>query len=107
MNAGQPIRTADARWFGLNTAIWDSDLDTPQTRNLLTNMDTLALRFPGGSDSDNYHWLANQLDNGGYASASASLANFIHAITNLNAQAMTTLNYGTGSSNEAAAWVPM
>jgi alpha-L-arabinofuranosidase len=105
VNAGQSIRTADARWFGLNTAVWDSDLDTPQTVNLLTNMGTLALRFPGGSDSDDYHWLGNQLDNGGYVSSSASLANFIQVITNLNAQAMTTLNYGTGSSNEAAAWV--
>ena len=73
--------------------------------NLLTNMGTLALRFPGGSDSDDYHWVGNQLDNGGYVSPSASLANFIHVITNLNARAMTTLNYGTGSSNEAAAWV--
>src|SRR5208282_1980298 len=35
----------------------------------------------------------------------SSLANFIHVITNLNAQTMITLNYGTGFTNEAAAWV--
>jgi hypothetical protein len=29
INATQPIRTADARWFGLNAAIWDSYYDTP------------------------------------------------------------------------------
>src|SRR5208283_5867625 len=52
LNAGQPIRTADARWFGMNVAVWDSAFDTPQTITELTNMGTRALRFPGGSDSD-------------------------------------------------------
>jgi len=33
------------------------------------------------------------------------LANFIHVVTNVNAETMITLNYGTGYTNEAAAWV--
>jgi hypothetical protein len=104
VNAGQPIRTADARWFGINTPNWDSALDTPQTMALLTNMGALALRLPGGSESDDYHWLYNRTDNNSWT-WSTSLANFIHVITNINAQAMTTVNYGSGSTNEAAAWV--
>ena len=105
VNAGQTIRKADARWFGLNTAIWDSDLDTPQTLNLLTNMGMLALRFPGGSVPIITTGLPTGRTTAVTRPASASLANFIHLITNLNGQAMTTVNYGTGSSNEAAAWV--
>ena len=104
VNASQPIRTADARWFGFNTPMWDSELDTPQTLALLTNMGTQALRFPGGSDSDDYHWLYNRQDNDNWSWAT-SLANFIHVVTNIGAETMITLNYGTGSTNEAAAWV--
>jgi len=104
VNAGLPVRTADARWFGLNSPDWDSYLDTPQTLTLLTNIGTRALRFPGGSESDEYHWLANRTGTNTWTWP-ASLANFIHVLTNLSGQAMITLNYGTGSSNESAAWV--
>ncbi len=104
VNAGQPIRTADVRWFGINTPNWDGVLDTPQTMGLLNNMGTRAVRIPGGSESDDYHWLYNTTDNNTWTWA-MSLANMIHVITNINAQAMTTVNYGTGYTNEAAAWV--
>ncbi|MGO8836876.1 MAG: alpha-L-arabinofuranosidase [Limisphaerales bacterium] len=104
VNAGQPIRTADARWSGMNVAVWDSAFDTPQTITELTNMGTRALRFPGGSDSDDYHWVYNRQDADNW-SWSTSLASFIHVITNMNGQAMTTVNYGSGFTNEAAAWV--
>jgi hypothetical protein len=104
VNASQPIRAADARWYGMNVAIWDNALDTPQTVTVMTNMGLRALRFPGGSDSDDYHWLYNRQDYDNW-SWSTSLASFIHVITNLNGQAMTTVNYGSGFTNEAAAWV--
>jgi hypothetical protein len=104
VNASQPIRTADARWFGINTPTWDDDLDTSQTMALLTNMGATALRFPGGSDSDDYHWLYDRQDQDDWTWPT-SLASFIQVVTNLNAQTMITLNYGTGTSNEAAAWV--
>ena len=104
VNAGQPIRVADARWFSMNTAIWDSAFDTPLTLTVLTNMGTRALRFPGGSASDEYHWVFNRSDDNNWSWAT-SLPSFIHVITNLNEQAMITVNYGTGFANEAAAWV--
>jgi alpha-L-arabinofuranosidase len=104
VNASQPIRTADARWFGLNATIWDNDFDTPQTIALLTNMGIRALRFPGGSTSDDYHWLYNRQDEDDW-SWETSLASYIQVITNIGGETMITLNYGTGTSNEAAAWV--
>jgi len=104
VNAGLTLRTADARWFGINTPNWDSVLDTPQTMALLASMGARALRFPGGSEADDYHWLSNTTDTNTWTWAT-SLGNFIQVATNLNAQAMTTVNYGTGFTNEAAAWV--
>jgi len=104
VNAGQPIRTADAHWFGMNVAQWDGAFDTPPTLAELTGTGTRALRFPGGSDSDDYHWLYNRQDNDNWTWPT-SLGNYIHVLTNVNAQSMITLNYGTGSTNESAAWV--
>jgi len=104
VNAGQSLRTADARWFGLNTAIWDSFLDTTQTLTLLQNIGCQALRFPGGSDADEYNWVTGKSLSYTWQWWS-SCANFAHVATNLAAQAMITANYGTGSTNEAAAWV--
>jgi len=103
-NASQIVRTADARWFGMNGAIWDTSLDSPTTLNVLSNMGIRAVRFPGGSLSDEFHWVTNR-SVGANFTWGTSTANFIHLVTNGNVQAIITVNYGTGDTNEAAAWV--
>jgi alpha-L-arabinofuranosidase len=104
VNAAQPLRAADARWFGLNTAIWDGYFDTTYTSNALKELGTQILRGPGGSLSDDYHW-ATATRNNGYQYDPTKFSNFIHVATNAGVQAIITVNYGTGTSNEAAAWV--
>jgi hypothetical protein len=106
INAGQPLRTADARWFGLNAAAWDGYYDTPTTASLLNELGTRIIRLPGGSLSDEYHWTSNTTLTNTWQWAT-SFANFIHIITNgsVDAQAIVTVNYGTGTPQEAAAWV--
>ena len=99
-----PHRMADARWFGLNTAIWDSNFDTPATSNALQELGTQVLRFPGGSLSDFYHWsTATRSD--GYPWDPTKFSNFMHIATNAGVQAFITVNYGTGTPFEAAQWV--
>jgi hypothetical protein len=104
VDASKVLRPADGRWFGLNTAIWDSDLDTTTTSNLLNELDTRLLRFPGGSTSDQYHWATDTTLTNTWK-WSTSFGNFMHLATNGGIQAIITVNYGTGTSNEAAAWV--
>ncbi|HEY4414311.1 MAG TPA: alpha-L-arabinofuranosidase [Verrucomicrobiae bacterium] len=104
INATNRIRTADARWSGLNTAVWDSNLDTPQTTNLLSEIGAKILRFPGGSLSDEYHWGTGRSLNNTWQWGTF-FTNFIHVATNVGAQALITVNYGTGTPAEAAAWV--
>jgi hypothetical protein len=104
VSAGQSLRTADSRWFGLNTAVWDDDLDTPQTVGLLQEAGTALLRFPGGSLSDQYHWATGVTLSNNWAWP-VSFANFIQLATNAGVQALITVNYGTGTPAEAAAWV--
>jgi alpha-L-arabinofuranosidase len=96
-DAGQVLRPVDGRQFGLNTATWDGSLGNAQTLPLLQQIGCQALRWPGGSTSDGYHW----------ASDPAGNATFQSLATNLGAQVFTTVNYGTGTPAEAAAWVRM
>jgi hypothetical protein len=88
-------RLADGRWFGINTATWDGQLSSGSTLSLLQQNGCQALRWPGGSTSDTYHW-STDLGNNGV---------FRNLATNLGAQVFITVNYGSGGSNEAAAWV--
>jgi alpha-N-arabinofuranosidase len=97
------IRTVDARTFGLNTAIWDGALATPTTVDLLDEIDVKALRFPGGSIADIYHWQTNT-SNDGTVWATPFDA-FATTATSVGAQVFVTVNYGTGTPEEAAAWV--
>jgi alpha-L-arabinofuranosidase len=90
-------RTADARWFGVNTATWDSYLSqTSTTSNLLKQAGFMSLRWPGGSTADAYHWTSDSTGNSRFNTIATGLG-----ITN----AFITVNYGSGSSNEAASWV--
>ncbi|HEX7652871.1 MAG TPA: hypothetical protein VF607_05160, partial [Verrucomicrobiae bacterium] len=104
VDATRAVRMADSRWLGLNTAVWDGNFDTPTTSAALAELGTAILRFPGGSLSDEYHWATGRSLNNTWA-WSINFANYIHIATNLGAQAMITVNYGTGTSNEAADWV--
>jgi alpha-L-arabinofuranosidase len=104
INTAQTLRPADSRWLGLNTAVWDSSFDTPETASALGEIGTRILRFPGGSLSDEYHWATGRSGTNTWTWGTV-FSNFIHIATNTGAQAMITVNYGTGTSNEAAAWV--
>lgn len=104
VDAAGVIRTADARWFGLNTAVWDNDFDTVANSNELREIGTTTMRFPGGSLSDEYNW-ATDMSIGQSFQWATSFNAFMQIATNLGARAFITVNYGTGTSNEAAAWV--
>jgi hypothetical protein len=104
VNNGQTVRTADSRWAAFNTAIWDGNFDTPTTISLLREVGVHLLRFPGGSLSDEYHWATGRSLTNTWAWAT-SFTNFMHVATNVGAQAIITVNYGTGTPQEAAGWV--
>jgi hypothetical protein len=102
VNAANVVRTAG--YVGVNAAIWDSVFDTPTTVSMLTDINNQALRFPGGSISDYYHWATN-MTTGGTVWAN-SPDHFAHvATTTPPGNVFITANYGTGTPSEAAAWV--
>jgi hypothetical protein len=102
VNASQIVRRVDARLFGINTAIWDSILDTEETVSALREAGLEVLRF--GGFSDEYHWASGTIGTA-TAPAPTSFFNFMHMATNLGAQTIITVNYGSGTPAEAADWV--
>jgi hypothetical protein len=104
VNATQMVRVVDSRLFSVNAAVWDSSFDTPTTASWLTEMGNQALRFPGGSLSDEYHWQSNTTGTNTWTWAT-SFDKFAHIATNTATQVFVTVNYGTGTLQEATNWV--
>jgi hypothetical protein len=92
---------------GLNSAAWDSNLVDAELPKLLRSTAVQTLRYPGGSTSDNYHWLSNTPDDPdlGGTDPTAHFDAFMSVVTATGTQPMITVNYGSGTEQEAADWV--
>jgi hypothetical protein len=84
----------------VNLAWWDSALNTAQTQQMVQAAGLNLFRFPGGSSSDTWHFNQGPTYNG--EGTSPSMASFIAAV---GGSGMVTLNYGTASPQEAAAFL--
>ena len=100
VDAGRVVRRVNPHVLGVNLAWWDTNLPTPRTQQMVRDAGINFFRFPGGSSSDEYHFADPPSYNG--RGTAASFANFIASV---GGEGMVTLNYGTGSPQEAAAWL--
>lgn len=89
---------------GVNHAIWDAQLGTPEVADLMRDAGVRAMRYPGGSYSDIYHWRDHTAP-GGYVAPNTDFDHFMAGVRRAGAQAIVTANYGTGTPQEAADWV--
>jgi hypothetical protein len=90
--------------IGVNHAIWDSQLGTDAVADLLGDAGVRAMRYPGGSYSDIYHW-EDHTAPGGYVAPDTDFDTFMSGVRRAGGRAIVTANYGTGTPEEAAAWV--
>ncbi|GGL42777.1 cellulose binding domain-containing protein [Planomonospora parontospora] len=104
VNARAALAPVPETGIGTNHAIWDSRLGTDETADLLKAAGMKLLRYPGGSYSDIYHW-ADHTAPGGYVAPDTDFDAFMRGVRRTGAQPMVTANYGTGTAEEAAAWV--
>jgi alpha-N-arabinofuranosidase len=104
VDASKVVRASDERWFGLNTAVWDGNFSNAETVSLLRELGTRIMRFPGGSLSDDYHWNSNTTGTNTWK-WTTSFSKFATVATNIGSQVIITVNYGSGTAAEAAAWV--
>ena len=104
VNANQTIRTVDERVFGVNAVMWDPQAGSAQTITMVQNAGIRTIRVPGGSLSDEYHWRVNKALANTWTWATG-FNGFINLITSAGVQPMVTVNYGSGTPEEAAGLV--
>jgi len=105
VNATAGLGTIPASAIGLNTAVYDSDMNDTAIPGLLKAAGVDALRYPGGSYSDIYNWQTDTATDNGYVAPGTSFSSFIGTAQGAGAQPIITVNYGTGTPALAAAWV--
>ena len=106
--------TVTDKLLGMNMAVW-YDLVTNETGivDAFQAAGITQVRWPGGSDSDLYHWATNSECDGGYTDANDTFSNFVTDMAvPANLDVALTANYGSNAScngggepSEAAAWV--
>lgn len=104
INLHQVLSTVSPLALGVNAAVWDSNLQDSQVPDLLHADGVRVMRFPGGSTADQFHWQTNTLDNGSSAGLD-TFDKFMQVVQKVGATPIITVNYGTGTPEEAAAWV--
>jgi hypothetical protein len=104
VQTNQVLRTIDPKLFGVNVAIWDQNLASPQCAALIQQAGYKCFRFPGGSASDGYHWATNTSDSNTWQWVT-NFDTFASMSAFTQGQCFITANYGTGTPQEAAAWV--
>ena len=105
VNATSGLGAIPSGAIGLNTAVYDSDMNDTPIPGLLKAAGVDALRYPGGSYSDIFNWQTNTAVDGGYVAPGAGFSGFMSTAQSVGAQPIITLNYGTGTPALAAAWV--
>ncbi len=100
VNARQVVRPVNTQLLGVNVAWYDSVLNTQATQQMVQAAGLTMFRFPGGSSSDDFHFNAPPTYNG--EGTDGSMASFISSV---NGVGMATIDYGSGSPQEAAAFL--
>ncbi len=94
------LHSVPANMLGANMVWWDTADVSAQTQQMTMAAGLKLYRFPGGSSSDEYHF--NQSTNGDDPSA-ITIPQFAQFITSAGGAGQVTLDYGSGSPQEAAA----
>ncbi|GAA3437589.1 RICIN domain-containing protein [Kutzneria kofuensis] len=89
---------------GLNAAVYDANMNRSDIPGLLSNAGVGMMRYPGGSYADIYHWQTNTAD-GAFVAPNTDFDTFMGTVRAAHTQPIITADYGSGTPDEAAAWV--
>ncbi|MBN1758261.1 MAG: hypothetical protein JW863_08090 [Chitinispirillaceae bacterium] len=87
--------------FGINAQHWDGDLLSVKSAEYVKAVGHRVIRFPGGLSADEYHW-KEMLDAKDH---NVDIDEFLDFCRKTGCEPMLTVNFGTGTVDEAAAWV--
>ncbi len=100
INAGAVLHPVASNLLGINATWWDSAAVTSQTQQMATAAGLNSYRFPGGSSSDEFHFNVQH----NYSDPVAiTIPQFAQFIASAGGSGLVTLDYGSGSPQEAAA----
>jgi hypothetical protein len=115
VNLKTELAEVPATGYGVGMSVYDNDFTSPDLPVRLKTAGVTALRFPGGSYSDAYHWKTNSATAGTtlYINPNDTFDHFMMMnLVPAGAQAIITVNYGSnaagtggGDPAEAAEWV--
>ncbi len=105
VNATAGLGSVPAHGIGVNTAVYDGDMNDAAIPPLLKAAGVTAMRYPGGSYSDIYNWQTQTAAAGGFVAPNTGFSSFMATASAAGAQPIITVNYGTGTPALAAAWV--
>ena len=114
INATNVISTVPPDAFGIFMAVWDTWGGSTPTQ--LKQAGVTTMRYPGGGYADNYQWSSHLMtpDDGqdgnlGYLSGATDMGHFIQLMSNAQAQAVISVDWGSGflwNSNKTAMAIP-
>jgi hypothetical protein len=104
VNVGSAKGTVPTMGQGLNAAVWDGRMNDASQPALLKGAGVRALRYPGGSYGDIFHWKDNTAT-GGYVAPGTGFDQFMTTAKAAGTQPVLIANYGSGTAQEAADWV--
>lgn len=106
VNTTKSLGTVSSVANGMNTATFDGHLNDSASTTAIAGANIDALRYPGGSTADAYRWQTNTTVDGlGYANPANGFDDFMGIAQKTGASPIITVNYGSGTAAEAAAWV--
>lgn len=115
VDLNHPLATVSGAAYGVGMSVYDNDFTPADLPEKMKAAGVTALRFPGGSYADIYHWQTHKAtaNHDIYLNANDTFDNFMTKdVLRGGAQAIITVNYGsnaegTGGADpaEAAAWV--
>jgi hypothetical protein len=97
VNAGSALATVPATAIGTNGSVYDRALTDAAVPGLLSSAGVSLVRFPGGTESDEYNWKNNTDVLSGTAQA-VNFDQYAALLSQAKAQGMVTVNYGTGET---------
>ncbi len=104
VDAGRVLNAIPPAAFGMNVAVYDGLMNDAPVPGLLRDAGIGAVRYPGGSYADIYHWKTNTAD-GGYVAPGTDFDSYAGTVRSAGAQSIVIANYGSGTPQEAADWV--
>ncbi|WP_051951265.1 cellulose binding domain-containing protein [Actinacidiphila yeochonensis] len=97
VDTGTSLATVPATAIGLNASTYDSHVTDAVVPGLVKDAGVGLMRFPGGTESDQYDWQSNTDVLSG-ATQPTDFDGFIGTASQAGAQPMITVNYGTGDT---------